>query len=202
MKAILFISTLILFLQGCKEDERYMVVRKVKSTCAIATTETIIDKVVIGYKTKRTFFGLVGLGEATYMAETEAIIKTGIRLEKIEPKNIKIDYKKIELSLPPVEVLNFDYPFDKVKVNEVATRNKLFNKITIHSEENFLRMAESDIRNNLEYTGIVEQTQSSIRKMLTSILTQLGYQEVFIKFDSDELIQQIIIPEQTENNND
>lgn len=202
MKVLFFISTLAIILQSCKEDERYMVVRKVKSTCAIATTETIIDKVVVGYKSKRTFFGLVGLGEATYMAETEATIKTGIRLEKIEPKDIKIDYKRIELKLPPVEVLNFDYPFEKVKVNEVATRNKLFNKITIHSEENFLRMAESDIRNNLEYTGIVEQTQSSIRKMLTSLLTQLGYQEVYIEFENDQLIQQIIIPELNEKNDE
>lgn len=202
MKVLFFISTLAIILQSCKEDERYMVVSKVKSTCAIATTETIIDKVVVGYKSKRTFFGLVGLGEATYMAETEATIKTGIRLEKIEPKDIKIDYKRIELKLPPVEVLNFDYPFEKVKVNEVATRNKLFNKITIHSEENFLRMAESDIRNNLEYTGIVEQTQSSIRKMLTSLLTQLGYQEVYIEFENDQLIQQIIIPELNEKNDE
>ncbi len=171
-----------------------MAVSKIKSTCSLATTETIIDKVVIGYKEKRTFFRLFALGEATYLAETEATIKTGVRLEEIMPEDVIIEGDRIEIKLPAVEVLNFDYPFDKVRVNEVASRNALFNKVTVADEEKFLRLAESDIRTHLEYTGIVKQTQENVRSMLMGILTQLGYEEIYISFDTDDLIQQIVIP--------
>ena len=188
---ILIISVLMV---SCKDQKRHHVVSKVQSTCSLATTETIIDKVVVGYKTKRTFFGLVGLGEATYLANANAIVKTGIRLEDIRPQDVKIEGKRIELYLPPVSVLDFNYPFDSVKVNEFASRNKLFNKIDIQSEENFHRLAEKDIRNNLLHTGIVQQTQENTRKMLMSMLTQLGYEEVYIRFkEPKQLIQHIEI---------
>ena len=190
------ISIGIVFLLGCKEDKRYLAVSKIKSTCALATTETIIDKVVIGYKEKRTFFRLFALGEATYLAETEATIKTGVRLENIMPEDVTIQGDRIELRLPAVEVLNFDYPFEAVRVNEVASRNALFNRVTVADEEKFLRLAESDIRKHLEYTGIVQQTQRNVRSMLMGILTQLGYEEIYISFETDELIQQIVIPQE------
>ena len=196
MKKLLLISISILFLLGCKEDKRYLVVSKVKSTCALATTETIIDKVVIGYKEKRTFFRLFALGDASFLAETEATIKTGVRLEKIMPEDVVINGDRIELMLPAVEVLNFDYPFEKVKVNDAASVNALFNQVTVEDEEMFLRMAEADIRQHLEYTGIVKQTQDNVRSMLMGILTQLGYQEIYISFASDDLIQQIVIPQE------
>jgi uncharacterized lipoprotein YajG len=196
VKRFVLISISILFLLGCKEDKRYLVVSKVKSTCALATTETIIDKVVIGYKEKRTFFRLFALGEASFLAETEATIKTGVRLEKIMPEDVIIKGDRIELKLPAVEVLNFDYPFEAVRVNEVASRNALFNQVTVEDEEMFLRMAESDIRKHLEYTGIVKQTQDNVRSMLMGILTQLGYEEIYIVFKSDDLIQQIVIPQE------
>jgi len=173
-----------------------MAVSKIKSTCALATTETIIDKVVIGYKEKRTFFRLFALGDATYLAETEATIKTGVRLEEIMPEDVIIEGDRIELTLPAIQVLNFDYPFDRVKVNEVASRNALFNNVTVADEEKFLRLAESDIRAHLEYTGIVKQTQDNVRSMLLGILTQIGYEEIYISFKTDELIQQIEIPEE------
>jgi hypothetical protein len=192
-RLILIWLSVVLFV-SCKEDKRYMAVSKIKSTCSLATTETIIDKVVIGYKEKRTFFRLFALGEATYLAETEATIKTGVRLEEIMPEDVIIEGDRIEIKLPAVEVLNFDYPFDKVRVNEVASRNALFNKVTVADEEKFLRLAESDIRTHLEYTGIVKQTQENVRSMLMGILTQLGYEEIYISFDTDDLIQQIVIP--------
>jgi hypothetical protein len=196
MKELFLISISIALLLGCKEDKRYMAVSKIKSTCALATTETIIDKVVIGYKDKRTFFRLFALGEATYLAETEATIKTGVRLEDIMPEDVTIEGDRIELRLPAIEVLNFDYPFEAVRVNEVASRNALFNSVTVEDEETFLRMAESDIRKHLEYTGIVKQTQENVRGMLMGILTQLGFEEIYISFESDELIQQIVIPQE------
>jgi hypothetical protein len=68
--------------------------------------------------------------------------------------------------------------------------------VTVEDEEMFLRMAESDIRKHLEYTGIVKQTQDNVRSMLMGILTQLGYEEIYIVFKSDDLIQQIVIPQE------
>ena len=55
-------------------------------------------------------------------------------------------------------------------------------------QEEFFRQAELDIRNNLQHMGIVETTQQKTRNMLTVLLRSLGYEEVYIEFESNDLI--------------
>jgi hypothetical protein len=53
-------------------------------------------------------------------------------------------------------------------------------------------MAENDIRKQLKYMGIVEQTRENTRKMLEGLLANLGYKEIYITFsDTVNLIQQV-----------
>ena len=168
-------------------------VSKIKSTAKLATTETIIDKVVIGRK-EQTVFGLVKLSNAEFVAYTQAIVKTGIDLTKIKRNDIKIDGNIIELKLPPVEVLDFSYPFDLYKIDTILSDNDIFNKIDVIDQEYYFRMAELDIRKQLKYMGIIEQTRENTRKMLEGLLVNLGYKEVYITFaDSANLIQEVNI---------
>ena len=189
---IIAVSFLLLF-SACQKNKRYLVVSKIKSTAKLATTETIIDKVVIGRK-EQTVFGLVKLSNAEFVAYSQAIVKTGIDLTKIKRNDVKIDGNIIELNLPPVEVLDFSYPFDLYEIDTVLSDNDIFNKIDVIDQEYYFRMAELDIRKQLKYMGIIEQTRENTRKMLEGLLVNLGYKEVYITFaDSANLIQEVNI---------
>ena len=188
---ILAISILLVF-SACQKNKRHLVISKIKSTAKLATTETIIDKVVIGQK-ERKIFGLVKISNAEFVAYSQAIVKTGIDLTKIKRNDIKIDGNIIELNLPPIEVLDFAYPFERYVIDTILSDNDIFNKIDVIDQEDFFRKAEVDIRKHLKYMGITEQTQENTRKLMEGLLKNLGYEEIYISFaDSTQLIQEVI----------
>lgn len=189
---ILFIFGLLVF-SGCQKNKRHLVISKIKSTAKLATTETIIDKVVIGQK-ERKIFGLVSISNAEFVAYSQAIVKTGIDLTKIKRDDIKIDGNIIELELPAVEVLDFAYPFERYVIDTMLSDNDIFNKIDVIDQEDFFRKAEVDIRKYLKYMGITEQTQENTRKMMEGLLKNMGYEEIYISFsDSTNLIQEVLV---------
>ena len=189
---IICILSLLIF-SGCQKNKRHLVVSKIQNTAKLATTETIIDKVVIGQKEKR-IGGLVKIGSAEFVAYSQAIVKTGIDLKKINRKDIIIDGNIIELNLPAVEVLDFAYPFEKYVIDTLLSDNDIFNKIDVIDQEVFFRQAEIDVRKNLKYMGIIEQTQDNTRKLLESMLKNLGYEEMYISFaETEELIQEVVV---------
>ena len=186
---------IVLVFAGCQKNKRHLVISKIKSTAKLATTETIIDKVVIGQK-ERKIFGLVKISNAEFVAYSQAIVKTGIDLTKIKRDDIQIDGNIIELQLPSIEVLDFAYPFEKYVIDTVLSDNDIFNKIDVIDQEDFFRKAEVDIRKHLKYMGITEQTQENTRKMMEGLLTNMGYEEIYISFaDSTNLIQEVVISE-------
>lgn len=188
---ILAISLLLVF-TACQKNKRHLVISKIKSTAKLATTETIIDKVVIGQK-ERKIFGLVKISNAEFVAYSQAIVKTGIDLTKIKRNDIKIEGNIIELNLPPIEVLDFAYPFERYVIDTILSDNDIFNKIDVIDQEDFFRKAEIDIRKHLKYMGITEQTQENTRKLMEGLLKNLGYEEIYISFaDSTNLIQEVI----------
>lgn len=173
---------------SCQDDQRALVVGKIQSASKLATTEFTVDKIVHGTKTKKLAW-VVKLNEARFLAYSQAKIKAGVDLNKLKAEDIKIKGKSIDIELPPVEVINFSYPPDNFRVDdEISDYNKLLNKISLEDQEEFFQDAEMDIRNNLEYMGIVETTQQHTRTMLKGLLESLGYQEIYISFKSDGLI--------------
>jgi len=181
----ILIFTLSLCLISCKKDKRALVISKVQSVSKLATTETIIDKTVIGTKTK-SVLGLIRLNQANFVAYTEAVVKTGIDLQKLTEYDVSIDGKEITLHLPEVEVLDFQYPFQKFVIDTTLLDDSWINRFDIIDYEEFYRRAELDIRTNLQYTGIVEVTQDKTRLLLTGLLKNLGYEAIFIDFKPTE----------------
>lgn len=186
-KTAFFILLLVLtlYISSCKKDNRALVISKVQSVSKLATTETIIDKTVVGTKTK-SVLGLIRLNEANFVAYTEATVKTGIDLQKMDEYDIRINGKEITMQLPAVEVLDFQYPFQKFVVDTTLLDDSWINRFDIIDYEEFYRRAELDIRNNLQYTGIVEVTQNKTRALLEGLLKNLGYEAIFIDFEPTE----------------
>jgi hypothetical protein len=178
---ILFLIPVFLF-SACK-DKRVFTVARIKDASKLATTETVIDKIVIGQKTKE-IFKFIHLGEARFVCYSEARVKTGIDLKKITKDDIKINGKQIEIKLPPVEVINFSYPFQKFHIDSTLLDNGFW--VSIHTEdiEEFYRQAELDIRRQLPYMGIVESTENKTRQMMEALLRNIGYEDIYITFDT------------------
>ncbi len=188
---ILFLLGLFLIismlLSSCKKDERALVVGKIQNASDLATTEFVIDKIVFGGKTKSLLW--FKLNEAKFVAYSQAKVKAGIDLSKIVEKDIQIDGSKIHLKLPSIEIINFSYPPSSFVEDSLISDPKVFlNKISIEDQEEFFRLAELDIRANLEYMGIVRTTQNHTRQMFNVLLTALGYDEVYITFTDNRLI--------------
>jgi len=182
---IILLLVLTLHISSCKKDNRALVISKVLSVSKLATTETIIDKTVVGTKTK-SVLGLIRLNEANFIAYTEATVKTGIDLQKMDEYDIRINGKEITVHLPAVEVLDFQYPFQKFVIDTTLLDDSWINRFDIIDYEEFYRRAELDIRNNLQYTGIVEVTQNKTRVLLEGLLKNLGYEAIFIDFEPTE----------------
>lgn len=183
--AIFFV--LIGSMASCKKDDRALVVGKIQNAADLATTEFVVDKIVFGTKTKK--LALIKVSEATFMAYSQAKIKTGIDLNKIKENDIQIEGSKIFLRLPPIEVINFSYPPSSFVADSTISDPKVFmNRINVRDQEQFFRDAELDIRDNLQYMGIVKTSQNNTRQLFRILLSTLGYDEIYITFESDALI--------------
>lgn len=181
-----FIAVAVVF-SSCKKNERALVVGKIQNASDLATTEFVIDKIVFGTKTKK--LALLKISEASFMAYSQAKVKAGIDLSKIREADIRIEGTKIHLELPPIEVINFSYPPASFVEDSLISDPKVFlNKINIRDQEEFFRLAELDIRENLRYIGIVRTTQNHTRQLFHVLLGSLGYEEIYITFKSDDLI--------------
>lgn len=190
-RIFIYLVMILMLACSCSRSKRHLTISKIKSTAKLATTETIIDKTVIGGKSKRVM-GIINISNAEFVAYTQATVKTGVDLNKLKKGDIKIERNSIEIKLPMVQVLEFLYPFDKFKIDYFLSDDDLFNRIDVVEQEYFYRQAEIDIRKHLEYIGIKEKTEANTRKMMESLLKNLGYNEIYITFsDSGEFITQV-----------
>jgi hypothetical protein len=172
---------------ACKKDDRALVVGKIQNAADLATTEFVVDKIVFGTKTKK--LALIKVSEATFMAYSQAKIKTGIDLNKIKENDIRIEGRKIFVRLPAIEVINFSYPPSSFVADSTISDPKVFlNRINVRDQEQFFRDAELDIRDNIQYMGLVRTSQNNTRQLFRVLLSSLGYDEIYISFESDALV--------------
>ena len=177
----LVLMSLVLQVSSCKKDERPLVVSKIQAAAKLATTEVTIEKFVFATKEKKLLF-LIKLNEAYFAAQTEARVKLGIDLNKIRKEDVDIKDNAISLTLPPVEVLNFSYPFEKFKEDSTIRDDAFMNRISVFDIEEFYRQGEMDIRSNLQFMGLVDKTKTNTRILLRGMLAGLGYEEIYIDF--------------------
>jgi hypothetical protein len=171
---------LILVLTSCKQNpDRALVISKLKNSAKLATVEYIVTKVISAKD--HNLFGK----DAYFFAETEAIIKAGIDLEKLKEEDVKIDGLKISLKLPAVEIVNLSYPAEGFKVIEkYSDETAVFkwNSIGVSEKDDLFRQGESDIRANINDLGIINSAQANTRILLKRILTIAGFEEIYIEF--------------------
>lgn len=191
-----FMLIFVAMCSGCANDDRALIVSKIQQASDLVSSEVVIDKVVFGKKTRKVFF--VPINESSFLAYSQAKVKTGIDLNSLSSEDIQIEGNTINLILPPIEVLNFSYPPESfIEDTLVSEPNRFLNKIGLEDQEAFFRQAELDIRESLPYMGLVKSGQDNTRKLMHTLLKSLGFAEIYITFKSDELIiPQVIVQDE------
>ena len=192
----MMIFLLSLFFPHCSkvQKQRALIVNKIRKVAKLATVKFVIKKVVVGKKEKKILF-LLNLKNAKFLAYTRAFIKAGIDLNKIEANDIKVDNKRVEIKLPPVEIVEFSYPPEEMKPDLKYTANKFLNKLTASDIESFYRMAEAEIRAYINYLGIKEAAEEKTRFFLEKLFIQMGFEEIYIHFKPSQKPLMIYDPE-------
>lgn len=167
-----------------KKDDMISQLQKVAK---ISTTEVVIEKVVY-HRDDASGLLKAFAQDAYFVASTEARVKIGIDLSKIDPeKDVTIRGNSIAIQLPPLEITNFSYPAEKFEVNETISnaRRAFLNKADLDDIEGYYRKAQTQIRETLPKTGVFETAETKTILVFTKMLQNLGYSVVQVSFKDD-----------------
>ncbi len=172
----------LIFCMACnmpkRKNKRGEVVTKLKNSAKLATVEYVVTKVI---KAEKDNFILKN---SYFFAHTEATIKAGIDLNKLQEDDIKIEDDKISLTLPAIEIINFSYPAENfTMVDKYTTKPGLFSKqFTLAQKDELYRQGELAIRKNIESLGIIERAKINTRNLIEKVLLTSGFNEIYINF--------------------
>lgn len=179
------LGILILMLGGsCKKaPERPKVVGEIKSVAQLATMEAKLSKIVLGTKQKQFMGGLLKAKDASFLAHSEATVKLGIDLDKLQASDVEITDKQISVHLPPIEVMNFSYPAEKFEPDDYySAANSRWNDFSYAEQDELFRQAQVAIMKSIPYLGITESAEQRTRQLLKGLLRRMGYEEIYIDF--------------------
>ena len=162
---------------GPREDNREQeLVSRLQASSELATVEMVFSKVVKGKKTS-TILG-IPTGTSDFLAETEARVKAGIDLSKVQVESIDWENNSIALRLPPPAIISLSIPAEAVKVNEEATQNFLFSSLSSEDMDQFYRQADSELRQEVARMNLEGLVQEKTEKFLRSFLRQAGFEQI------------------------
>lgn len=166
-----------------QKPDRPRVVGEIKSVAKLATMEAQLSKVVIGTKEKKLLMGLINPADASFLAHTQATVKVGIDLDKLQEEDIQITDNRISLTLPPIELINFSYPAEEFRPDPYYSEdNGWWNKFSFQEKDALFREAELSIINSIPYLGITETAEDRTRSLMTGLLKRMGFEEIYIEF--------------------
>ncbi len=180
---LLFLIMLAVLFPGCKNKPgNTEVFNQITKVAKLATVEYTFSKHLVIDKEKK-ILRIIPLNSAVLIAETEAVLKVGIDLNKINPDSIKIADKNIRLTLPPIEVINFSYPAEKFNILKEYSNITEFRKgLKIEDIDKFYRESENNLRDNINSLNIRETARQKTAFLIDKILRNMGFENINIRF--------------------
>jgi hypothetical protein len=177
---VLLAAVLILAQSGCAPaDPKIALLNRLKSASKLAAVKFTFNKIIWGEKEKRIF---IKLQNATFLATSKVEITAGIDLAKVKAGDVDLSRKSVRIKLPPVEIIAYSYPFEKIQVDRNYTANRFLNPIRLEDMEEFLRLADADVRKSLDGLGLRRKAEENTRTLLTRILIKFGFESVDLDF--------------------
>ena len=125
------------------------------------------------------------VGDRKILFNCTAYMKAGIDMSEFDASKVKVNEadKSVVLVLPHAKMLSFNMPPEKTTVvyESVSTFRSNFSAA---DRNHLLQLGEKDIRKDVPNLGILEDAEKNASSFFKSLLRQLGFEKVTIKFEN------------------
>jgi hypothetical protein len=178
---------LILFLAtGCskKQDPQKQLLFSLREMSDLATVEYTVTKIIKANDNKTWF----KIGDRKILMSCEAHIKAGVDMSGISKENFTIEDKNITLQLPEPKIISLSIPAETIKV-EFEDISLFRDPFKTAERDQLAAQAETQIRNNINSLGILEQAKINTSLFVNNLLTRLGYQNIKIAYSGVQQLE-------------
>ena len=173
-----------LLLVSCssKEKEISERVQRIAKTAELGTVEYKIKKVV-KVNDDKTWWKI---GDRRALFVSTAYLKAGIDLDGFSADRVQVNGKNVILTLPAAKLLSFNMPAEETTL-EHEDYGMFRSRYNAEEQNEILQQGETAIRDDVPNLGILQDAEENARDIFTALLTQMGYKNITINFDTIEL---------------
>lgn len=176
MKRYFPILFLFFLLFSCGEDEvKKTEIFEIRQIGTLSTTEYTLGKIVKLDDEGEWYT----FGDRKMLISCKAKVKAGVDLSKIKDEDIKINGKKIEISLPAAEITSFDMDPKLMKTEMVEVTGFRF-QFTQEETNAILKKGETAIRKEMKDLNILNDAEKNATIFIKDFYKQLGFEEVIV----------------------
>jgi len=172
----LFLFSLLLNRTDKSESDRVAVVKEMRALSRLETASFTIEKIIDSESSGNVFQKLL-FGDKILLIANGNVI-AGIDFIGIEEKDVVVEGKKIQVSLPPPQI--FLASLDNTKTKVYDRKSGLLSGGNDNLESEARATAEQSIRESACSSGILDMASDNARKQITSFLSSLGFVEITI----------------------
>lgn len=175
---ICFALVLTAALTSCGSDDAPVSeseIYEVRQIGRLSTTEYTVGK-IIRLDDKGEWYKW---GERKILMSCKARIKAGVDLGSIRDEDITVRGKRIEIQLPPPEIISFEMNPDEVKT-EMQDISGLRADFSQSEKNRIMRLGEKSIRKDLQKLHILRDAETNAIAFLTDFYKELGFEEIII----------------------
>lgn len=189
MKRLFFlIAAVWFFLNSCGQKQEQVlqnllpgsaaVAQKIKSASELAVVEYRLTKLVRA-NDDATWWKF---GNRVVVLSCEASVKAGILLGGISPGDVAVDTaaKAATIRLPETRILSINLEQENVK-EEYSSYGIFRDKFSETERQEFLKIAEQQIRAQAETLNIEEEARLRAESQLRALLRMAGFEQVYFK---------------------
>jgi len=171
-------------LASCGEDKKIeeKEIFEVKNIGMLSTTEYTVGKVVKLSDNKEWY----KWGDRKILMSCKAKIKAGVNMNEILDKDIKAEGKRIEITLPPPQIVSFEMDPDLIRT-EMVDVNGFRANFTQEEKNRVMQLGEKAIREDLKKLNILNDAEKNAKAFLTDFYKELGFEEVIIHGTTNEV---------------
>jgi hypothetical protein len=159
------------------DTSRPTVVRHIRQLQRLETVVYGMDKIVSGGQENRYLPRLLAGDRLLLIVYGE--VTAGVDLGGIEPRQVEIAGRAVQISIPPAEVFSTRIDSDRTRVYVRDTG--LFTHPDPNLESDVRREAERQVRQAALDAGILQTAATNARTTVTTFLKGLGFEQVEFK---------------------
>lgn len=170
-------------LSGCgpsAEDLLQANIKQMTNLAEMGSVEYTVKKIVKANDVGEWF----KIGDRKILFSVTAYLKAGVNLDSLKTDAISIDRAKnsVSLTLPHATLLSMNMPANEIKF-EYEELGYFRSSFSAEERNALLKQGEEDIVNDVPNLGIIADAEKNVSDFFSSMLSQMGYEEVTIKFE-------------------